>query len=146
MVSVVKWYLAILCGVVLNMETSEKRVFFSFFLLSLLMKIGLGDSLKKSSQARGNRVSALEFNFFLKLFFRLRLSKCLHFEITNYYSCLKLLKCWIPRVRFLPGNECPVGNILLQRSPGLELGLGRRGIRQDLKVLGRTLNSSRSIS
>jgi len=28
------------------------------------MKIGLGDSLKKSSQGRGNRVSALEFNFF----------------------------------------------------------------------------------
>lgn len=42
MVSVVKWYLAILCGVVLNVEKSEKS--FGVFSLSLLMKVGLSDS------------------------------------------------------------------------------------------------------
>lgn len=38
MVSVVIWYLAILCGVVLNMEKSEK--YFSVFPLSLLRRLG----------------------------------------------------------------------------------------------------------
>lgn len=41
MVSVVIWYLAILCGVVLNMEKSEK-VFLCFSFESTL-KVGLGD-------------------------------------------------------------------------------------------------------
>lgn len=42
MVSVVKWYLAVLSGIVLNMEKSEKS--FGVFSSSLLIKVALGDS------------------------------------------------------------------------------------------------------